>query len=298
MNKALAILIGPDGTLRLFWRAVLFFVIGTWAVFPLVGFVFQRIGDALGVQPGLTAGAVGLGEIQNFVVALLCTLPFALYERRRPDDYGLRIERALSWQTLEGTVAGFLIAGGVALGMILLGGMQVKGLALHGSALFVSAFAWLGAMLWAGLAEEYFYRSYVLQTLWKSVGFWPASLLIALVFAADHYFYKEGENVWDVITLVSFSLVICYSVLRTGSLWFGVGLHFAFDYGQIFVIGTPNGSRIPEGRLLDATLHGPAWLTGGVLGTEASVLIYPLLALCWLYVWWRYRPGEKALSAR
>jgi hypothetical protein len=140
-----------------------------------------------------------------------------------------------------------------------------------------------------GIAEEFYFRSYFLQTLWKSIGFWPASIVIALLFAADHYFFKAGENVWDVITLVSLSLMMCYSVLRTGTLWFAVGFHIAFDYMQLFVIGTPNGTLIPKGRLLDVTFNGPAWLTGGVLGTEASFLMYPAIALAWLYIWWRYR---------
>lgn len=41
---------------------------------------------------------------------------------------------------------------------------------------------------------------------------------IALLFAADHYFFKTDENVWHVITLVSLSLLLSYSVFRTGSL--------------------------------------------------------------------------------
>jgi len=63
---------------------------------------------------------------------------------------------------------------------------------------------------------------------------------------------------------------------------------------QFFVIGTPNGNLIPQGRLLDVTFNGPAWLTGGVLGTEASFLMYPLLALVTLYVWWRDPPPIPA----
>jgi hypothetical protein len=58
---------------------------------------------------------------------------------------------------------------------------------------------------------------------------------------------------------------------------------------QIFVIGTPNGAQVPQGRLLDASFNGPSWLTGGLLGTEASFLMYPAIALTWLYIWWRYR---------
>ncbi len=128
----------------------------------------------------------------------------------------------------------------------------------------------------------------MLQTLWKAVGFWPAAIIIALNFAADHYFYKTGENIWDVITLVSLSLLMCYSVLRTGTLWFAVGFHVAFDYMQLFIIGTPNGAQVPVGRLLDVRFSGPDWLTGGVLGTEASFLMYPMIALLWLYIWWRF----------
>jgi hypothetical protein len=72
-------------------------------------------------------------------------------------------------------------------------------------------------------------------------------------------------------------------------LWFAVGFHVAYDYMQIFIIGTPNGSRVPVGRLLDVTFQGPAWLTGGVLGTETSFLMYPMIALLWMYIWWRFR---------
>ena len=103
-----------------------------------------------------------------------------------------------------------------------------------------------------------------------------------------------------MITLVSLSLMMSYSVLRTGTLWFAVGFHIAFDYMQLFVIGTPNGSQLPVGRLLDVRFDGPWWLTGGELGTEASFLMYPAIALLWLYVWWRYRGGlrREAVSRR
>jgi uncharacterized protein len=158
-----------------------------------------------------------------------------------------------------------------------------------GTALIVSALAWLGTNICVGLAEEFWFRSYFQQTLWKSIGFWPASIVIALIFAAEHYFFKTGENIWDVITLVSISLLLSYSLLRTGTLWFAVGFHIAFDYMHLFVIGSPNGDRVPVGRLLNVHFQGPAWLTGGVLGTEASFLMYPVIALLWLYVWWRYR---------
>jgi membrane protease YdiL (CAAX protease family) len=288
MNTIKRAFIGVDGKLRPIWRAVLFFV-GVIVLNPLLDWPFTHAAQWLHLGYFLSPGAIAFSESENFLVALICTGAFALYERRRVDSYGLPINRALSGQTLEGAVAGTLMAAAVALGMFLLGGMKIRGLALAGDALAAYALAWLGANICVGVAEEFLFRSYFQQTLWKAIGFWPSATVIALLFAAIHYFFKQGENIWDVITLVSLSLLISYSILRTGTLWFAVGFHIAFDYMQLFVIGTPNGALTPVGRLLNVRFTGPAWLTGGVLGTEASFLMYPAIALLWLYVWWRYR---------
>jgi len=295
MQMLLSGLLDNHRRLRFFWRAVLFVAAGNWLVSPLLERLFAPWMQA---SPGeMPPGLVAAGEFQLLLTALICVLPFALYERRRPDAYGLPVERALGRPLWEGIAAGVALAGFVAAGMLALGGMQVRGLASGGAALAVSALLWLGANILIGLGEEYWYRGYLLQALWRSLGFWPGALLVAALFTADHYFYKPGENIWDVITLVSLSLVMSYSVLKTGTLWFAVGFHLAFDYMQLFVIGTPNGGRLPVGRMLDVTFQGPAWLTGGVLGTEASFLMYPAIAQLWLYVWWRFRPAAATIAA-
>jgi CAAX protease family protein len=283
------VIVGSGGKLRPIWRAAIYYALGTWAVFPLLDSAFAFVTKSLHVGQGLTAAYIGLGEFRNLIDAFILTGAFALYERRRVDSYGLPINRAFGSETFEGAAAGVIMASAVAVGMLSLGGMQIEGLARSGSSLVLSALAWLGASICVGLAEEFWFRSYLQQTLWKSIGFWPASSVIAAIFAAEHYFFKNGENIWDVITLVSLSLLLSYTILRTGTLWFAVGFHLSFDYMQLFVIGTPNGARFPVGRLLDATFHGPAWLTGGVLGVEASLLMYPAIALLWVYVWWRFR---------
>lgn len=283
--------IGTDGKLRPIWRALIYYAVARWLLYSRL---FNFVTGLLHLSPELTAGGSALSECLTFVVVLICTGAFAIYERRRVDSYGLPIRLALRRQTFEGVAAGVILAGAVALGMIALGGMQVKGFAGSGCALALSGLAWLGANVCVGITEEFWFRSYFQLTLWKSIGFWPASIVIALIFTAEHYFFKTGENVWDVITLVSLSLLMSYSLSRTGTLWFAVGFHFAFDYMQLFVIGTPNGAQFPVGRLLNASFNRPAWLTGGVLGTEASFLMYPAVALLWFYIWWHYR-DEPAL---
>lgn len=294
MNAVARLFLGEDWKLRYIWRALIFILLFRYAVAPLAFMAVAPLARAWQIPDDLSAASIGFEEAVNLVAALLCTLPFMLYERVGLGAYGLPLARAFGGRTWEGFAAGIVMAGSVALGMYLLGGMQIHGLALTGAALAWSGLAWLGANVLVGLAEETWFRAYFLQSLWKSIGFWPAAILIAAIFAALHYFFKDGENVWDVITLVSISMMLCWSVKRTGALWFAVGFYIAFDFMQFFVIGTPNGNLIPQGRMLDVTFNGPAWLTGGVLGTEASWLMYPMIALVWLYISRRYRPAGAA----
>jgi len=288
--------LGADGRLRFIWRAILFAAFAAVVAPFALQFVLAPIAGTLGIGDGLSADGIAFGEGVNFIIALISTIPFAIYEHRGVFSYGLPLSSMLGARMWEGLAVGTVMAGAVAVGMIAMGGMQINGLALSGNAIAYFAFAWLGANICVGIAEEFFFRSYFLQSLWRSIGFWPASIVIALIFAGAHYFLKTGENVWDVITLVALSLWLCYTVLKTGTLWFAVGFHIAFDFMQFFVIGSPNGARIPQGRLFDVTFNGPAWLTGGVLGTEASFLMYPLIALIWLCVWWRFRGVSQAES--
>lgn len=290
--------VGEDRKVRPIWRAVLFFALGNFVLPLALSQPFTALAAGLHVGNELSAASVAFYEAMLLVISLLLTWLFALYEGRRVDSYGLRAGLAFGGRFWEGFAIGVVNAGAVALGMIALGGMTVHGLALQSSALVLAALAWFGTNLVIGLGEEMWYRGYLFQTLWKAIGFWPSAIAIALLFASDHYFFKQGENVWDVITLVSLSVWVCYSVLKTGTLWLAVGYHVAFDYMQLFVIGTKNGNLVPVDHLLDVTFSGPAWVTGGVLGTEASFLMYPLIALMFVYVWWRGRsPNVLRASA-
>lgn len=280
--------VGADRKLGPLWRALLFFALGNYALPYVLAQPFEMAAGALHVGPELSPLTGAYWEAMLLVIALFLTWAFGLYEGRRVDSYGLPIMQAFGARFWEGFGIGIVNAGAVALGMIALGGMTVHGFALNGSALVLAALAWLGTNLLIGLGEEMWYRGYMFQTLWRALGFWPSAVAIALLFASDHYFFKQGENVWDVITLVSLSIWVCYSVLKTGTLWLAVGYHVAFDYMQLFVIGTKNGSLVPVNHLLDVTFSGPAWITGGVLGTEASFLMYPPIAAMYVYVWWRF----------
>ncbi len=72
-------------------------------------------------------------------------------------------------------------------------------------------------------------------------------------------------------------LILAYSFRRTGALWFALGCHGAWDFAQTYVYGVPDSGMTAPGALSHLDLSGPAWLTGGVTGPEASWLIFPVL---------------------
>src|SRR5205085_4807195 len=118
-------------------------------------------------------------------------------------------------------------------------------------------------------------------TLGEAIGFWPAAIVLSLIFAAVHYFFKPMENIADAASVGLLGLFMSYTVLRTGAIWFAVGFHALFDYAAIYLFGAPNSGNRGQPiatKLLTGSYHGPHWLTGGPLGVEASWLVFTVIA--------------------
>src|SRR5260221_14545857 len=74
-------------------------------------------------------------------------------------------------------------------------------------------------------------------------------------------------------------LFFCLTLRRTGSLWFAVGFHAAWDWGETFVYSVPDSGTIFPGHLLKSSFHGPRWLTGGSVVVASSPLRFPVMGL-------------------
>jgi hypothetical protein len=88
-------------------------------------------------------------------------------------------------------------------------------------------------------------------------------------------------------------LIFAFSLRRTGNLWFAVGLHASFDFGETFLFSVPNSGVVFDGHLSNASLHGPKWLTGGSVGPEGSVFSFLTMAILALLVHLLY-PAKNA----
>jgi membrane protease YdiL (CAAX protease family) len=98
-----------------------------------------------------------------------------------------------------------------------------------------------------------------------------------------------------------FGLFACFTLRRTGNLWFAIGLHAASDYAETFIYSVPDSGMLAKGHLVNASFHGPRWLTGGSIGPEGSVIDFALFLLSFVIFAWLYRPvqssGQQAPAA-
>lgn len=297
MDGIASIFVGPNG-LRTGWRFLLFVLGITLAGFLVREQLVSLVARPLGIDlEALSAPGLFIEELVGLLIVLGVTGIAALLERRRVDDYGLPVAQAFGRLFWKGMLAGLLVVFFVAGCMLATGAMQVHGIALTGMALPWFALLWLGANLLVGLNEEYLFRGYALRVLWRGAGFWPAAIITTAIFAGLHM-SKPHENAMDIGMIFVLGLALCLSVQRTGALWWAVGWHAAFDFGQFFLIGTHNGGQAPAGHLLDVTFNGPALLNGGELGTEASVFMVPAAVATFVYVIWFLRSEKEEGGSR
>jgi membrane protease YdiL (CAAX protease family) len=164
---------------------------------------------------------------------------------------------------------------------------------LFGPAVIRYGLLWIGGFLLVGTTEEVFLRGYLQFTLTRglsgiyrrffgrlhanSLGFWSAAVVLSVVFGADHA-SNPGESPLGIIAAGLVGLVFCLSLWRTGSLWWAIGFHAAWDWAQSFLFGVPDSGLAVEGHLFATHPVGRAYLSGGATGPEGSVFLIPILA--------------------
>jgi uncharacterized protein len=134
------------------------------------------------------------------------------------------------------------------------------------------------ALLFIGLFEEFGFRGYTQYTLGSGIGFWPAAIILSILFGATHL-GNPGEVKIGPFQAGCVGLLFLFSLRRTGSLWFAAGVHAAFDWTATFFYGVPDSGLLSQGHVLDSTFHGPDWLTGASVGPEGTVFAFVILGL-------------------
>lgn len=283
--------IGPEG-IRAGWRWLIFLAIVLVCTGLLViAFVTADLLKlpAPGTPPAslFTASALLAQEIAFVIAMAIAAIIMSKIEKRPMGQYGLPRRQAFGKLFWQGAIWGFVAITACLVLIAALHGVTLSGTVLSGGMLIKYAVAWGVVFLLTGFAEEFIFRGYSQFTLTTGMGFWPAAVVLSILFGCFHL-GNPGESLPGVLSAALIGFFFCFTLRRTGTIWFAVGLHAAWDYGQTFFFGVPDSGLAAPGHFLNPSFHGPQWLTGGTVGPEASVACFIVLGLLFLLFHFAY----------
>ena len=293
------IFIGSDG-LRAGWGLLIFI-----ALFIAVATCVNVIGHKLFPPPAEAASeafatphAVFVSGTLGVLVTLLVTWIMSKIERRPNSVYGFGGNRKLLLFAV-GLAGGAICISLLVLTLWRTGLLVIDSRLLFGSAILRYASIWLFNFLLVGLFEEYSARGYLQYTLTRglaslyqrafktrhsvALGFWTSAIILSILFGLGHG-KNPGESPIGLLSSGLAAMVFCLSLWRTGSLWWAIGFHSSWDWGQSFLYGVANSGTVIKHNLLATHAAGKTILSGGTTGPEGSIFILAVLTLASLVI--------------
>lgn len=275
-SDAHRIFLGSNG-IRAGWRLALAVAIFL-ALLTVISAAAVRVPHVRTLAFGGGPAGLFFGEGMLALALVLTVWAMARIENQSWADYGLPRNEAFRKRFWQGAPYGFAMLS-VMIGLMAASrAFSFGGRALTEREAVGYGLLYLGAFTLVAFFEEFAFRGYMQATLASGMGFWPAAVLLAVVFGALHLGNK-GEAKFGAVMAGAFGLLAAFTLWRTGNLWFAIGMHSAWDWGESFFYGVPDSGVVLKGHLMNASFHGPAWLTGGTVGPEGSILVVAVLVL-------------------
>ena len=286
------IFFGSDG-LRAGWALLLYALLYELLRLLAVTMATAIYSPPVGARPDdpMRPGWIMLTEGSVAAAVAVATWVMSKIEGRRFGDYGLSARRWAA-RMAAGFAWGLALLSALVLILKLLGLLVVDGRLLYAGAVWRFGIEWLLAFFLVGLYEETFFRGNVqftlsrgLSTLFrlagarhaKALGFWTSAVLLSFGFGLSHL-ENSGESRIGILAAGFIGVAFCLSLWRTGSLWWAIGFHAAWDWAESFLYGAYDSGGLIQGRLLATHPHGSTWLSGGTTGPEGSIFVLPILA--------------------
>ncbi len=245
-------------------------------------FLFLTFGQPLlGLLISVVGAAAGLGGYYAFA---------RWYERRRPLP-----ELALAPAPREFALG---LAWGAGLFTLTFGLLALFGLyRVTGTAGWAGVPVILGLSILSGFVEELMLRAVFFRIMQEWLGTWVALGLSALLFGALHLGNPSATWVSALAIALEAGVLLGLAYQATGRVWLPIGLHLAWNFTQGGLFGVAvSGSNLAPG-LLVSQFSGPAWLSGGEFGAEASIISVGVCLAGAAYFLWRTRRLGQVVAA-
>lgn len=260
----------------------------------LLGFIILSL-IVTGVQAGMdatlgreAAWAQVLSVVVIAGVALVAYAGFVRMIERRTVS-----ELALSFAVRE-LIEGVLVGAGlftVTIGILWgLGYYRVTG--FNGWGAITSG---LALAVVSGVFEELLLRGILYRVVEEYMGTWFALIFSAAFFGFAHL-ANPNATVWGAAAIaIEAGILLAAGFVVTRRLWLPIGIHFAWNFTQGAIFGVAVSGNEVQG-LLQATLQGPALLSGGAFGAEASIFAVIVCLAAGVYYLQKARKQGKFVS--
>ena len=222
-----------------------------------------------------------VAEARMMLAVILPAFAMARIEGRSFGDFGLPAKRAFGRDFWVGALWGIASLTALILALTALGAFSFGSLNLHGARIFKFALYYAVFFLIVAFFEDFFMRGYSQWVLAQGMHFWPAAAFLSILFGVMHL-VNPGEAKIGIAAVVAIGFFFCLTLRRTGTLWWAVGFHMSWDWGESYFYSVPDSGTIARGHLLNSAFRGPDWLTGGSVGPEGSCLLFVLIVALWI----------------
>jgi len=269
------VFVGPDG-MYAGTRWLIYLVMGVTVLF--IEGAFMRFVHPEASEPVWWSMVT---QITLLLAAILPGFAMARIEDRPFGDFGLPARGAFGrnfWVGMVWGIAGLTV---LMLGLRAAGAFTFGSLNLHGGRIVKFALYYAVFFLLTGFFEEFLLRGYSQWVLTRGMNFWPAAALLSISFGAIHG-SNPGEAKTGLVAAGMIGFFLCLTLRRTGDLWWAVGFHMSWDWGESYLYSVPDSGAVLPGHLLNSSLHGPTWLAGGSVGPEGSYLVFVVIVALWV----------------
>ncbi|MGT2866367.1 CPBP family intramembrane glutamic endopeptidase [Streptococcus fryi] len=266
---------------------------------PLLAFLFLLVGEILAILINylvIVLFSLDLGlltepsdlrlSLFNFAfISLIIFLWVRFVEKRSIRDLGFFRQNALK-ELLYGSLIGLGMYVFALFLIFISGGVTLTGFDFSWktmmSVLMIIPFWYI-----QGGTEEILTRGWLFPVMTNQSNL-KVGLVVSSLFFAFLHVANPGLTFLSFINLILFGIFSALLMIERRNIWVLVGEHAIWNFAQGNLFGVEvSGTKTPYSILSFATTDKPAWLTGGLFGTEGSILTSLVLLLGCFYLYRR-----------
>lgn len=271
------------GQIKWQWRVGVFFVLylaGSVVVVSLVQTWQQLAGSPTAIKDVPYVVEYLLRAVLLLLLSWSC---LHALDRRRFGSLGLRFHSSWKKEIAFGLVAGAMIPAFIWIFLWSMGFADVHVRTMNMAAA-LSGFV-LNALWWLSAAAYYelLFRGYILQSMSEGLGKIAATIFVSFWYGAVQMQFGPG----DTLSAVNYGMAgLMFSVIyfRTVSLWAPLGLHFAWNFVQGYIVGSPVMGMSSGSSVLVTSVHGAHGVNGNSFGIDSGVAGALVIAVFLYYV--------------